>query len=92
MAKNASVMKSITVANRNNNSNKIYKSTIKTLTKKFLLSSQKSSTEEDAKLLRSKLSSLYSQIDKAVKRGVLHRNNASRKKAFLAKFLANSLK
>nr|YP_010873177.1 ribosomal protein S20 [Nemalion vermiculare]WGV34453.1 ribosomal protein S20 [Nemalion vermiculare] len=92
MAKNASVVKSIAVANRNNNSNKIYKSTIKTLTKKFLVSSQQSSTEEDIKLLCFKLSVLYSKIDKAVKKGVLHSNNAGRKKAFLAKALTNSQK
>lgn len=31
------------------------------------------------------LSAAYSKIDKAVKRGVLHRNNGARKKARLAK-------
>ena len=31
------------------------------------------------------LSAVYSKIDKAVKRGVLHRNNGARKKARLAK-------
>nr|YP_009314527.1 Ribosomal protein S20 [Liagoropsis maxima]SCW22781.1 Ribosomal protein S20 [Liagoropsis maxima] len=91
MAKNMSVMKSIAIANRNKNSNKVYKSTIKTLTKKLLLDLKKASTTDDIKLLQGQLSMIYSTIDKAVKRGVLHRNNAARKKSFLSKIIKAGL-
>jgi small subunit ribosomal protein S20 len=87
MAKNLSVMKRIAVAERNRCRNKVYKSTIKTLTRKYLLSINGSTTTEDYQKLQSSLSIIYSKIDKAVKRGVFHQNNGARKKAFLAKAL-----
>nr|YP_009313709.1 Ribosomal protein S20 [Helminthocladia australis]SCW21963.1 Ribosomal protein S20 [Helminthocladia australis] len=87
MAKNASVLKSISVADRNRQNNRIYKSVIKTLTKKFLINLEKARVQEDILNLRESLSFLYSKIDKATKKGVLHKNNAARKKAFLSKQL-----
>jgi small subunit ribosomal protein S20 len=88
MAQNLSVMKRIAVAERNRCRNKSYKSTIKTLTKKYLEASQHISSENN-KGLEIMLAAVYSKIDKAVKRGILHNNNAARKKSILAKALRN---
>nr|YP_009315142.1 Ribosomal protein S20 [Titanophycus setchellii]SCW23597.1 Ribosomal protein S20 [Titanophycus setchellii] len=87
MAKNASVLKSISVADRNRKRNKIYKSVIKSLTKKFLTNLSQVNNTDDIAELKFTVSILYSKIDKAVKKGVLHRNNAARKKAFLSRQL-----
>lgn len=87
MAKNASVLKSISVANRNRQRNKIYKSTIKSLTKKFLTNLSQINPTSDLTDLNLLVSILYSKIDKAAKKGVLHKNAAARKKAFLSKQL-----
>lgn len=80
MSNTTSVIKRIAVAERNRFRNKVYKSTIKTLTKKYLLQITKENHELDTQML----SLLYSKIDKAVKRGILHKNNGARKKSFLA--------
>nr|YP_009313912.1 Ribosomal protein S20 [Hommersandiophycus borowitzkae]SCW22166.1 Ribosomal protein S20 [Hommersandiophycus borowitzkae] len=87
MAKNASVLKSISVANRNQKRNKIYKSMIKTLTKKFVSNLKQAESKDDLIALQSIVSMLNSKIDKAVKKGVLHKNNAARKKSFISKQL-----
>nr|YP_009314938.1 Ribosomal protein S20 [Scinaia undulata]SCW23393.1 Ribosomal protein S20 [Scinaia undulata] len=89
MAKKLSVIKSIAVAERNRYFNKVYKSNIRTLTKKFLYlagtkRSEINTSKEELQIL---LAAIYSRIDKAVKKGVLHRNSASRKKSVLAKAL-----
>jgi small subunit ribosomal protein S20 len=86
-----SAIKRVDIAERNRLHNKSYKSAVKTLTKKYLeavatyTASPSSDVLQDA---QSKLSATYSKIDKAVKRGVLHRNTGARKKARLAKLLA----
>nr|YP_009369938.1 30S ribosomal protein S20 [Boldia erythrosiphon]ARO90626.1 30S ribosomal protein S20 [Boldia erythrosiphon] len=82
--KNTSVIKRIKVTQRNRLRNKIYKSSIKTLTKKLLLYIN---TNENNHMTNLQLSIVYSKIDKAVKRGILSKNNASRKKSWLAKQL-----
>nr|YP_009314321.1 Ribosomal protein S20 [Liagora harveyana]SCW22575.1 Ribosomal protein S20 [Liagora harveyana] len=87
MAKNASILKSISVASRNRQRNKIYKSVIKSLTKKVLNNLSQWQQPDDIIKLQNTVSILYSKIDKAVKKGVLHKNNAARKKAFLSKKL-----
>nr|YP_009314732.1 Ribosomal protein S20 [Neoizziella asiatica]SCW23187.1 Ribosomal protein S20 [Neoizziella asiatica] len=87
MAKNASVLKSISVANRNRQRNKIYKSTIKSLTKKFLTNISQVDKTSDLAELNTLMRKLYSKIDKAVKKGILHKNAAARKKSFLSKQL-----
>ncbi|RKY97132.1 MAG: 30S ribosomal protein S20 [Candidatus Hydrothermota bacterium] len=53
--------------------NKSYKSFIKTLTKKFL-------KEEDAEKKKLLLSQLYEALDKAVSKGILHKNTVARRK------------
>ena len=87
MPKKISVIKRIAISERNYKRNKIYKSTIKTLTKKYLISISLTKNDIDCKYLQIALSNLYSKIDKAVKRGVLHQNNESRKKTSLFKAL-----
>lgn len=49
------------------------------------------SNKEDSKKLMELLKSSYKAIDKSVKKGVTHKNNAARKKSRLAK-LVDSLK
>ncbi|MBP7310636.1 MAG: 30S ribosomal protein S20 [Candidatus Cloacimonetes bacterium] len=63
--------------------NNYIKRTIRTLTKE--MSSQ--ATVEDKE---KKLSQLYSQLDKAAKKGVIHSRTASRRKARLAEALNKS--
>ncbi len=73
---------------RNRMINRRYTSTIKTLSKLFTkkiktLSSANPSDETNSIKNETKLvvNKLYSIIDKAVKKGVLHKNNAARKKS-----------
>jgi small subunit ribosomal protein S20 len=58
--------------------NNFVKRTIRTLTKDL---QQKSENRED------QLNKLYSQLDKAAKKGVIHKRTASRRKARLAAFV-----
>lgn len=84
MPKNLSAIKKHKVSLRNAHRNKVYKSIIKTKVKKCLLSSQLIETSKDKSLM---LSEVYQIIDKAVKRGVLHKNKAARKKSSLSRKL-----
>ena len=81
---------------RNRIINRRYTSTIKTLSKLFL-SKVKTITDEPISDLKSQLKkeslglikNLYSIIDKAVKKGVIHKNTAARKKSRFGKIAAN---
>nr|AOM64515.1 ribosomal protein S20 [Riquetophycus sp.] len=84
MSKNLSAIKKVNVSLRNRSRNRIYKSTIKTLTRTYLLSLKKLDANNSDEVL-SNLSNVYSAIDKAIKCRVLHKNNGSRKKSMLAK-------
>nr|YP_009511257.1 ribosomal protein S20 [Gracilariopsis longissima]AXI97134.1 ribosomal protein S20 [Gracilariopsis longissima]UAD89050.1 ribosomal protein S20 [Gracilariopsis longissima] len=84
MSKNVSVIKKMQVSLRNKRRNRSYKSAIKTLTKKYILSLN-NTQQLNSKDILLQLSALYQKIDKAVSKGVLHKNNGSRKKAILAK-------
>jgi small subunit ribosomal protein S20 len=72
---------------RNRMINRRYISTIKTLSKLFtkkIKSLSVTSTEDTSNLKKESsliANKLYSIIDKAVKKGVLHKNNAARKKS-----------
>ena len=90
MRKNLSAIKKARIASRNRFKNKIYKSSIKTLTKKYLLRLEEIDKANPARQLQD-LATVYQKIDKAVKKGVLHKNNAARKKSLLAKAIKNSL-
>ena len=84
MSKNLSAVKKHRVSLRNAYRNKVYKSIIKTKVKRYLVNLQLSN---DTKYLASLLSDVYQVMDKAVKKGVLHKNKAARKKSCLYKKL-----
>lgn len=88
MSKNLSALKKAQISLRNRARNKVYKSSIKTLVKKFTLDLQ-NNTIADISYHELNLSSAYQKIDKAVKKGILHRNNAARKKACLVRKMKN---
>ncbi|MDZ8188727.1 MAG: 30S ribosomal protein S20 [Nostoc sp. ChiSLP02] len=87
MANTKSALKRAQIAERNRLRNKAYKSSVKTLMKKYfnaVTAYAANPTPEFEQDVQSKLSEAYSKIDKAVKRGVLHPNNGARKKSKLA--------
>ncbi|MGF1601425.1 MAG: 30S ribosomal protein S20 [Thermosynechococcaceae cyanobacterium] len=91
MANIKSASKRIKIAERNRFQNKSYKSAIKTLSKRFLEAIEAysaSPNDEQMTVVQTKMSAAFSKIDKAVKRGTLHRNTGARKKARLARVLA----
>jgi small subunit ribosomal protein S20 len=82
MANTKSACKRIEVSERNRLRNKAYKSTVKTLIKKTLVSiSTLNST--NIKSVTDLISLSYSKIDKAVQKGILHSNNGNSKKSSL---------
>ena len=86
MANNKSAKKRIDINKRNRLRNRFYKSSLKTLMKKFLKElnvSKESKNPDDRKKVQKTFNSIYSLIDKAAKKNVLHKNNAARKKAQL---------
>ena len=87
MANNKSAKKRILNTKRNNLKNRFYKSSVKTLTKRFLkdLEIYKiSQNKSDKERLEIGLNSIYSLIDKGSKKNVYHKNTAARKKSKLA--------
>ena len=90
MANSRSALKRVLVAERNRVRNKSYKSALRTLMKKYFTTLDKYTaepSEELKKQVAKDMSAAYKKIDKAVKRGVLHRNNGARQKSRLAKKL-----
>ena len=79
MANIKSAQKRALIAQRNHEKNIAFKSSIKTAIKKALLCAQ----TKDKEALNSAISIVYKLCDKAVSKGVLHRNTASRKKSRL---------
>lgn len=84
--------KIVTQNKRNRMINRRYSSTIKTLSKLFLAKAKTSlTTLEEAEKTKVKtetktlVNKVYSIIDKAVKKGVIHRNTAARKKSRIGK-------
>lgn len=88
MANIKSALKRIQIAERNRLHNRSYKSAVKTLTKSYLadLDTYKASpSDETLEAVKSSMAAVYSKIDKAVKRGVLHPNTGARKKSQIAR-------
>ncbi|NER85137.1 MAG: 30S ribosomal protein S20 [Leptolyngbya sp. SIO1D8] len=88
MANIKSALKRIQVAERNRLRNKSYKSAIKTLTKRYfsaLESYSANPSPESMKLAQDEMSAAFSKIDKAVKRGIYHRNAGARRKSSLSR-------
>jgi small subunit ribosomal protein S20 len=87
MANTKSAEKRIQTNERNRLENRLYKSSVRTLTKKFLKDLEiykDSQNSEQKEKLQKMLSAVYSLIDKGTKRHVFHKNTAARKKAQLA--------
>jgi small subunit ribosomal protein S20 len=85
-----SAIKRIQVAERNRVRNKTYRSAVKTLTKRYLTALDVYATDPSPETLgfvQKELSATFSKIDKAIKRGVLHRNAGARRKSRLSKAL-----
>ena len=93
MANNKAAEKRILTNERNRLQNRFYKSSVRTLTKKFLKDLEaykESKTPEQKEKLIQMLGSVYSLIDKGTKRNVFHKNTAARKKAQLASSLKSA--
>lgn len=93
MANTKSAEKRIQTNERNRLQNRLYKSSVRTLTKKFLKDLEiykESQNSEDKKKLQKLLGSVYSLIDKGTKKNVFHKNTAARKKAQLAAYLKSA--
>jgi len=82
--------------NRNRIINKRYSSTTKTLAKLFLTkvesleNPENAISREEAKLqAKTILNKFFSMIDKAVKKDILHKNTAARKKSKFNKIYSN---
>lgn len=90
MANIKSAVKRIQINERNRLRNKSYKSAVKTLMKKCFVEITKYEANRSQSVrqeVTQSMNAAYSKIDKAVKRGVLHRNHGARKKSQLAKAL-----
>ena len=79
MANIKSAKKRVLIAEANRQRNVAFKSSIKTAVKKAL----ELATSEDKEALNSAISKAYQLCDKAVSKGILHKNTAARKKSRL---------
>ena len=89
MANIKSAKKRVLIAEANRQRNVAFKSTIKTAVKKAL----ELANGEDKEALKTAVSKVYQLCDKAVVKGILHKNTAARKKSRLTlavKKLANA--
>ena len=94
MANNNSAKKRIQIAERNRLENKSYRSAMRTLIKQCFAafgSYPKESTEEAKASLQKSMNNAFSKIDKAVKRGVIHRNNGANQKARLSSAMKKAI-
>ena len=95
MANTKSAKKRILIAERNRESNRRYKSTVKTLIKKTIINCEnykKDPNVDNEKLVKESLNQSYSLIDKAVKKNVLHKNNGANKKSRINNLVKLTLK
>ncbi len=94
MANILSAKKRIHVSERNRLQNKAYRSAIRTLMKRCFTAcssfSQKPGDEAKADVQKS-INAAFSKIDKAVKRGVLHRNAGANQKSRLSALVKKTL-
>ena len=81
MANIKSAKKRVLIAQRNTERNVAFKTSIKTAVKKVLACA----VSEDKSELNVLLSKVYQLCDKAVGKGILHKNTAARKKSRLTK-------
>ena len=91
MANIKSAIKRVEVAERNRLRNKSHKSAVRTLMKKYFTAVDKHTatpSDETSAEVTKCMNEAYQKIDKAVQKGVLHRNNGANKKSRLAKAIA----
>ena len=79
MANIKSAKKRVLIAERNRLKNQAFRTSIKTAVKKVL----ELAKAEDKDALKSALSKAYQLCDKAVSKGILHKNTAARQKSRL---------
>ena len=94
VANNKSAKKRIQIAERNRLSNKFYKSTFRTLTKKTIENCaiyKKDPNDNNKDLVKTSLNKAFSLIDKAVKKNVIHKNNGANKKSKINKIVKTTL-
>jgi len=87
VANNKSSKKRIEIAERNRLQNRSYKSAVRTLIKRCFTACSAYSQQpgDDAKVaVQTTVNAAFSKIDKAVKRGVLHRNTGAHQKSRLS--------
>ena len=87
MANNQAAKKRIEIAERNRLHNRTYKSALRTLMKRCFVACEAYSKEpgDAAKAtVSASMNAAFSKIDKAVKVGVLHRNNGAHQKSRLS--------
>ena len=90
MTNNKSAKKRVGVNKRNKLQNRYYKTSVRTLTKFFFNTLELYKIEQTSELreqLKKTNSSIYSFLDKGVKRNIFHKNNAARKKSKFAYYL-----
>jgi small subunit ribosomal protein S20 len=90
MANSKSAKKRVGVNKRNRLQNRYYKTSVRTLTKLFLKTLELYKVEQTPELkekLTTTRNSIYSFLDKGVKRNVFNKNNAARKKSTLISYL-----
>lgn len=89
MPQTKSHLKDIKIISRNRSRNKKYKLAIKNMIRYYIASLQNTdkTSKDSLSKYHSNLASAYKAIDKAVKKKVLHKNTASRKKSSLANML-----
>ena len=95
MANTKSAKKRIQIAERNRLENKNYKSTVRTLMKRCFVACGNfdiNSGDEAKADLQKIFNAAFSKIDKAVKKGVLHRNTGANQKSRLSFALKKVLK
>ena len=95
MANTNSAKKRILIAERNRLQNKNYKSTVRTLIKQCFVACgifEKEPAKESKEDLQKTFNTAFSKIDKAVKKGVLHRNAGANQKSRLSFALKKVLK
>ena len=87
MANIKSAKKRVLIAQKNTERNVAFKTSIKTAIKKVLVCA----ASEDRAELNALLSKVYQLCDKAVSKGILHKNTAARKKSRLTKAVSKMI-
>jgi small subunit ribosomal protein S20 len=90
MANIKSAKKRVRIGERNRKMNRFYKSSIKSLVKKYrtnIKTFETSRDNETYEVLQSLISKIYSRIDKAAKKKVFHLRKAARQKSRISNVL-----